>query len=319
MRRWVVLLVDVAAWLALGVAVHVIALREVSWSWQPAIVLAAFTPYFAATAAVLAIALFALRRRWDGLGLAIIATVLLIIFEAPLFVGPSDHPGPGAGAPLHVLQANLRIGSADAGHLVGLVTHNRVDVLTTEELTPAELDRLDAAGIASVLPYRFVNPQVGGTGVGIFSRYPLSNEVYNGRDFYLGLETASVAGPAGPVALIAVHLTPPWPFPSWHWVGEIKRLGEMIRQVPTNENLVVSGDFNATFDNAQFRALLSGPVRDAAEASGAGLLRTYPADRFFPPLIGIDHVLTRNLTAQSVHTVALTGSDHRGLLVDLTN
>ncbi|WP_442521722.1 hypothetical protein, partial [Salmonella enterica] len=52
---------------------------------------------------------------------------------------------------------------------------------------------------------------------------------------------------------------------------------------------------------------------DVADQSGAGLTPTYPAGRRVPPLLGIDHILTRNSSASGVHTVRIPGTDHLGL------
>jgi endonuclease/exonuclease/phosphatase (EEP) superfamily protein YafD len=315
-RRWLRGLTDALAWLSVGIAVAVLLLRQISWGWQPVIVVTAFAPYLA-VGAVLALALFLLRRRWIGVALSVAATVLLVLVELPLYL-PTFDDGATHGAALTLLQANLRLGSADATDLVRQVVTDHVDLLTVEELSPEEVARLDAAGIAAALPYRFVNPHEGGDGIGLFSRFPLSEQAYDGHDFSLGVESAQAAGPTGPITVYAVHLTPPWPYPSHHWVSEIGRLRTMLRQSPASEPLLVGGDFNATYDNPQLRALLGDGIDDADRGSGAGLLPTYPADRFFPPLLGIDHVLTRGLTATDVHTVTLTGSDHRGLHVRLS-
>jgi endonuclease/exonuclease/phosphatase (EEP) superfamily protein YafD len=83
--------------------------------------------------------------------------------------------------------------------------------------------------------------------------------------------------------------------------------------------VVVAGDFNATVDHAQFRDLLDHGYSDAAEQSGAGYLPTYPNDRWYGPLIGIDHVLVRGMRAGSVDTYGLPGSDHRALLARLVD
>jgi endonuclease/exonuclease/phosphatase (EEP) superfamily protein YafD len=315
-RSWLRGFIDALAWLSAAVAVLVLVLREISWGWQPTIVVTAFAPYFG-LGAVLALALFLLHRRWIGVALSVAATVVLVVVELPLYL-PTFDDGASHGAALTVLQANLRLGSADAAHLVRQVVVDHVAVLTVEELSPEEVARLDTAGIGAALPYRFVNPHEGGDGIGLFSRFPLTDEVYDGHDFGLGVESAQAAGPTGPMTVYAVHLTPPWPYPSHHWVSEIGRLRTMLRQAPASEPLIVGGDFNASYDNPQFRALLGSGIDDADRASGAGLLLTYPADRFYPPLLGIDHVLTRGLTATDVDTVTLTGSDHRGLRVRLS-
>jgi endonuclease/exonuclease/phosphatase (EEP) superfamily protein YafD len=85
--------------------------------------------------------------------------------------------------------------------------------------------------------------------------------------------------------------------------------------LPAGRPVIVGGDFNATPDVAQFRSVLRTGFADAADQAGAGMTRTYPADRWFPPLIAIDHVLTRGgAVATGVQTVSISGSDHRALL-----
>jgi endonuclease/exonuclease/phosphatase (EEP) superfamily protein YafD len=82
--------------------------------------------------------------------------------------------------------------------------------------------------------------------------------------------------------------------------------------------VIAAGDFNATTDHAQFRRLLAHGYADAAQQSGAGYLPTYPNDRWYGPLIGIDHVLLRGgVGAADVRTLGVRGSDHRALLARL--
>jgi endonuclease/exonuclease/phosphatase (EEP) superfamily protein YafD len=60
--------------------------------------------------------------------------------------------------------------------------------------------------------------------------------------------------------------------------------------------------------------LLTNGYDDAAEQAGSGRDLTYPSNRRFPPLIGIDHVLTRNATAVTTETIEVPDTDHRALL-----
>jgi endonuclease/exonuclease/phosphatase (EEP) superfamily protein YafD len=81
---------------------------------------------------------------------------------------------------------------------------------------------------------------------------------------------------------------------------------------------VVAGDFNATRDNAEFRALVCNGYRDAAEQAGAGLTRTHPADvPMLPPIFALDHILTRHCVATRLRTQRIEGSDHRALIADI--
>jgi endonuclease/exonuclease/phosphatase family metal-dependent hydrolase len=119
-------------------------------------------------------------------------------------------------------------------------------------------------------------------------------------------------------AFVALHLSPPYDQPFGIWRREIAALRGTLAGLPDRAPVIAAGDFNATVDHAQFRDLLSGGYHDAAEDAGAGYLPTYPDDRWWGPLIGIDHVLTRGrASAFAADTFSVPNSDHRALLVHL--
>ena len=312
-RGWGQRLLVAAGWSGVGIGVVTVVVRWLGASWQPLIVLAAFAP-FALVAPLVGGTLLVIRRRWLPAALAVVVLVVGAGVEVPLFVGSSRFSG---GVALILLQANLRIGGADAGDIVDRVRTEHVDVVTVEELTPAELGALHVAGLDAVLGHHLVAPDPGGAGSGIWSRLPLSAmRKHDGFRFEVLSASVAVAG-AIPVSVFAVHLLPPWPYPSSTWLAELKRLHVLLTATAPGA-VIAGGDFNATLDHAQFRALLGNGFVDAGERVGAGLTPTYPTDRSFPPLLTLDHVLCREAGATSLRTVALPGSDHRGLLVHLT-
>ena len=81
--------------------------------------------------------------------------------------------------------------------------------------------------------------------------------------------------------------------------------------------VIIGGDYNSTPDMRQFRDLLTDGYRDAVEQLGAGFAPTFPSNRWYPPLITIDHILTRNAAASSIRTIEVLGSDHRALLATI--
>jgi endonuclease/exonuclease/phosphatase family metal-dependent hydrolase len=82
--------------------------------------------------------------------------------------------------------------------------------------------------------------------------------------------------------------------------------------------VIIGGDFNSTADMRPFRAAFgNGGFHDAAKQAGAGRIPTYPSNRRFPVLIGIDHVLTRNSAATSLSSVDIARTDHRGLIAEV--
>ncbi len=266
-------------------------------------------------AAPVAVVLVAMTRRWALIALSVVVLVLALATQISLYQGAARSDSADA---INVLQANLRVGAANPARLTAMVSARRVDVLMTEELTPTERDRLVAAGLPKLLPYRFdASLAGGGGGLAIWSRYPLLHE-RNFPGFELGVLQATVQlGPQSTATVFAVHLLPPYPYPAREWLTEMTRLRSLLSESASGGSVIVAGDFNATADHAQFRRLLHTGYIDADEHCGAGYLASYPTDRWFPPLIAIDHILSRNAPADTVRTLDLPGSDHRALFARL--
>jgi len=66
------------------------------------------------------------------------------------------------------------------------------------------------------------------------------------------------------------------------------------------------------------QALRRAGLKSATDVAGAGWIPTYPADGLLPPLLPIDHVMINSdLTATSISSFAINGTDHRGLFATL--
>lgn len=277
---------------------------------HPILLIAAFAPYLAIAAAVLAVPLLFTRHRLIataalGLALAVIA------WQVPLYIGSGRPPADTVG--IRVLTANLRDGSANTQALAAL--SRDTDLLIVQELSPELAD--DLAVLESEFPYRVLDPRPHAAGAGVFSRYPI---VRSSRDdgYVLGLLTVTVRPPgsASDVTVLNVHLAGPYPQPIDRWRQEIAALRTTMSEEPNGtgrEAVIVAGDFNASLDMRPFRQLLRDGFTEAREHSGAGLLPTFPADRMWPPLVGIDHILTLNAATTDVRTERIPGTDHLGL------
>ncbi len=299
--------------LLVAAAVGVLA-KLIATTWLPAVVVAAFAPYLMVGAPLSALTSLVLRTR-RRLAAALVVTVAAGALELPLYVAVDAS---SKGRSLTLLTANLRHGTADAGALVDLVRAQHVDVLTVQELTSGEVARLRAAGLGGLLSEHAVHPGASPWGVGLWSRYPILRRSQDPR-FGLGLISACLdmgPGSGEKLTVLAAHILAPIADGPSRWARELRQLGGVLDTQPT-DTVLVGGDFNATDDHAQFRRLLSNGYHDAAEEAGAGVIRSYPADAPYPPLIGIDHVLARGARAITVRTVPIPGSDHRGLIAQL--
>jgi endonuclease/exonuclease/phosphatase family metal-dependent hydrolase len=283
---------------------------------HPVPLLAAASPF--ALPALLVAVLLGLAGRLRGV--AAVPALLLVphlVWASPSLAPDGDGTVPAVGVPrMTVLTSNLYLGRADAPALVDAVRRHRVDVLAVQELTPDAARRLRVAGLEELLPHAVLTAEFGASGTGIWTRLPVEAvPVVPGTTF--ATPRARVTAPGGvPVTVTAAH-----PFPPLHdvgvrsWRGDLAALRAAVDR--TQGAQVVAGDFNATRDHAPFRRLLDGGLRDAADVVGAGAYpgMTWPADRRFPPVMRLDHVLvSREFAVREVAVLEVPGSDHRGVV-----
>lgn len=313
----IVKLLRLAAYLVavLGMMLTAVALisRLLSVTDHNILFVVSYSPYLL-TGSAIATLLLLLTRRWLTAALAGALTAAAVAAELPLFIATTPPPDT---TPVRVLTANVRVGQADPPAFVNLAATN-ADVVAVQELTPELVDTLDKSGITNTFPYQALDPGEYGHGVGLWSRYPISKSTrIEGYRLTTIRADVAVPGTSQDTIFVNIHLPGPWPQPIDTWREEIDRLPTTLAEVKEQAGgrpVVVAGDFNATYDMAPFRKLLTGGYRDGAEQAGAGLIRTFPADVNGPPRFGIDHILTYNATAADVHTIRIPGSDHLGLL-----
>ena len=274
---------------------------------------AALFPYVI-VAGVISVVLLALRRRWVLTVVAVVVMAGAIATQVPLFVGNTP---PADGVAMRLMTVNVRLGTAIPA-LLFTQAAARADVLALQELTGKELNDLAAAGLNNVFPYSSVNPLPGAAGVGLWSRYPITESGLI-TDYRMPFIRAKirVPGVATSPTVVVGHLRNPWFIADWR--HDIGLLPTTLRELAGDGGAaIVAGDFNSTLDMRPFRDLLTDGYHDAVEQAGAGFVSTFPAgDVWLPPLITIDHVLTLRATAVTASALRVYGSDHLGLVTTL--
>jgi len=286
--------------------------------------LVAFTPY-ALALYVVALMLLLLawgrgRGRWRPLArtfaLAALAGALVhALWLAPAFVG--GDVAAARGKPLRVMTVNLMLGQASAAEVVELAVGHRVDVLVLEEVDPAALARLQAAGLQEAFGHDVGEPTPGATGTMVLATRRLGPA--RQLDTAFGGYETEVAG----VTLVAVHPRPPTGDVD-DWVADHRavRRAAYDREQPA----MIVGDFNATTDHRVMRELSARGYRDAATAARSRWQPTWPADGQVgvlgvpvPPLVALDHVLVNDgLRPLETRAFDVEGTDHRALLAVLS-
>ncbi|MFD4467429.1 endonuclease/exonuclease/phosphatase family protein [Rhodococcus sp. NPDC058505] len=298
---------------ALGVLVHYIGPES-----NTLIIASSFVPVLLAVGVAGVVALAAVRARRTLLA-GLLVLLAGIVTQAPLFVRNAPAPAAADGQ-IRVLQANIRLGEADPDALVDLVRSRRADLLTVEELTDAAVTRLRAAGLEDLLPVTFLKPkESGGGGTGIYSRFPMHDPRMLGRFSMANLVAGIDVGDGRRVTVVAVHPMPPYPSPSWMWAAEMSKLTGLLHRIGgEGDPVIVSGDFNSTYSHSRYRSILTGGFVDAGEQAGAGLVPTYPADRWYPAMLAIDRIVLKDAVVGEYERVDLPGSDHHGIFASVT-
>jgi endonuclease/exonuclease/phosphatase family metal-dependent hydrolase len=85
--------------------------------------------------------------------------------------------------------------------------------------------------------------------------------------------------------------------------------------------MIYAGDFNASRDHAEFRAILGTGLVDAGDALSVAPWPgfTWPTDQFGPAATRIDHILITptSIGVRKVTIVSVPGTDHLGVIADL--
>ena len=276
--------------------------------------LAAFIPYgmigYALALLCFGVAALLARRRT---GLLLVSTIvagllaLQVIWMAPFFV-PDKRPA--TTKPFTVFSLNMYEGRADPRQVAQQAED--ADVVILVEATPAALGALKAFDWDAHFPYSVGDVDDDISDTAIYSRFPLRDTATLPQtSFRQYATTANVPG-IPDLRIIAAHPCNPY-CGRGLWASEHAVLQSSIEQ-NLDQPLMVVGDLNAVDDHEPMRALRRAGVKSATDLVGAGWLPTYPANRRLPPLLPIDHVLlNEQLTATSISTVHIDGTDHLGL------
>ena len=217
---------------------------------------------------------------------------------------------------LRVLTANLFADRLNVDGFRALLEDLGPDVVAVQELSyPA------AEVLRELLPHGLLVPQEGYDGRGLALNAPAQCEELP-MAFRNGL-IARLEPPEWPESLevINVHLANPIMWPPWQSVqSRRQQLDALMKHIAAPRTRLVAGDFNASPVWPVYRRLTS-RLDDAAHLvaaeRGERPVRTWSPAPGAPVLLRIDHVFTQGLHPIDARVVTISGSDHRGLLVEV--
>jgi endonuclease/exonuclease/phosphatase (EEP) superfamily protein YafD len=254
-------------------------------------------------------------RRYSLAGGALLIVVAQLFFVLPELTAAQPAPRWAANAPkLRILDANVYyLNHTSMAGYAQQIKAFRPELVTMEEATVWNVAKLKKTGALSGLPHHFEISV--GKSFFIASKYPLSNDhtvVFDGLPL---IAQTIVHLPSGPQPLWMVHTTAPYPVSFQMWKGQLATIARLLRARGPH-HLVVVGDFNATWGNKGFHAILDTGLTDSAAARGRAFDMTWSQTKHpLPPLVRIDHVLTgTDVAITSIRSDVGVGSDHRDLL-----
>ena len=273
----------------------------------PLVALIAFTPYAALTSPLPVVLALILRRK----GVALVAGVAALALGATMVPRAVAGPRPEAEGPrLVVMTSNLWLGQAERARAAAdraRARRGRAERAGAAAEDAAPSSRPTSSRTGSCCPTR-ARPEPGCSRRGRSPRPAVSSQP----------EAVFELDGAPPVRIKAVHPRPPVnraAEPEWR-----KALAALPGADEQGDVQILAGDFNATLDHSEFRALLDRGYHDAADAAGEGWTPTWPAppkQRRALPLT-IDHILVdRRVRVEQVTVVRIPRSDHRAVIAVL--
>jgi hypothetical protein len=148
----------------------------------------------------------------------------------PLDHGRSITEAGAPAAKLTAMTINSEFGQAEAAGIVRLVRENGVGLLTVQEHSRALEDRLAAAGLSGLLPYRISAPTADGGGSAIYSAHRLEAVgVLPDTPFHMPIVRLTVEGAGAPAVLEVtnVHALPPVDVRVDQWRSDLAALARL--------------------------------------------------------------------------------------------
>lgn len=242
---------------------------------------------------------------------ALVSALLLIA------VWPQAAPGGPAASPdgprVRLYAANLYALNDDVRSMRASIAAADADIVVLVEFGEAPAAAIDA--LLEGYPHRQISERVvrkqDAVRSVIASRHPLSPRSTEGAERQMIAAVADT--PLGPVHVVGVHLTRPWPF-QFQW-GQIIQAQNLIEHVRgADEPIVLAGDFNSVATGRIGRLLRS----EGGLVHAAGWPGTWPASLPGPLRMTIDQVYhSPDIAVASRRLGRPTGSDHRPVIVEL--
>ena len=302
---------DTAAWTMLAVLCVVAASRPVGGVAPTIEPLRAVLPVLLLPAyGVLVVSV--LGRRWLQTVVAFVLCVSHLFAVAPARRHDAVPYWVAGAATVRVATVDVRMPAAAASDAIAAIAALGADVVVLTDVTPDWDGLLQSSASLAGYSQRLMLPRADHGGVAVLSRLAIDDrERLNG----VATPVLRIRLPGGGVMrVLAVQTaTPTSSSTARVWAAQLRAIDHAT--VGSDVAMVAVGNFHGTRWQPSFGALLASGLRDAHEAVGQGLGRSWPMRRY-RPVARLGHALAdQRLFPTRVDNFAVSGSDHRGFVV----
>lgn len=255
------------------------------WAWL--FLFNTFAGYLFAPLPIILLLAWKTRRREIWIA-SIIAAGITFFLYGELLV-PKFAPNPNRPSLSLMTYNMLGYNTARPDVVVDTIRQANADVVAIQELNP-EAAWLIQRELAREYPYQILNPQIGVSGAGVLSRFPLRDTGETLPGEWIGTPQILTLDWNGTTAtLLHVHTFPSNASPiAFFLAGDLIEASIRAREnhshlivdfarTHLNSPLIVTGDFNATDQNTSYQ-LVAGTLRDSWREAGWGLGHTFPSN-----------------------------------------
>lgn len=245
--------------------------------------------------------------------LGLLTSLLFVLAVWPQWFPGASRPDPNAPI-VRVYSANLFYLNNDTARIRQSIEAADADIVVLIELASDPVLQIDQ--LLADYPHRVASMRLdqtrGPSRSLIASRWPLTAKADPPDGLHAVI--ATVRTPLGPINVVGVHLTRPWPFQhSWGQISQTMALDAVVEGL--QGPVLVAGDFNSV-SSARIGKRVQ---QDIGLRPAPGFPGTWPGD--LPSALGItiDHVwASPDLAFISRRLGRPNGSDHRPVVTEIT-
>lgn len=253
------------------------------------------------------------------LGITQVLWISLLAFNLRRWHQDRHRGTPGAPPiQLRVAHSNLLHTNTTPAQAFADVFSTNADVIAFSEMTAHLCAQADQHLLALNWPHRLHDLCDGPRGIALWSKTPLSeSSIEKMHDCNAAVATVHISHDVR-VRIMAIHpMAPVSRQKTRDWEPSLRAIGASLTE--SSCPAIAIGDYNATHWHPPMRELYKRGLHSAHLRLGRFLASTFPVGRRLRPFIGLDHALvTEEITVHQITHIRVSGSDHRGIVVDVS-